>query len=153
MIRLGLVSDSHGAAMNIARAAEALRGVDALIHLGDVSADAGRFEALLRVPVHAVRGNCDVYSATAPEEMTLTVEGIRLLLTHGHRLRVKQGLLALACRARETGAQAALYGHTHVPSVERAGDILLLNPGALLSGRYAVLEFREGGPTPVMKIL
>src|SRR5690606_26470360 len=100
-----------------------------------------------------VRGNCDGYLATAPEEMMLTIEGTRLLLTHGHRHRVKQGLLALAYRAREAGVQVALYGHTHVPSVERVGDIVLINPGALMSGRYAVLEFRPGGPTPVMKIL
>ncbi|MEG0145820.1 MAG: metallophosphoesterase family protein, partial [Clostridia bacterium] len=74
-------------------------------------------------------------------------------LTHGNTYRVKQGLLMLAYGAREVGADIVLYGHTHIPSVDRDGPLLLINPGALMDGRYAILTFSDNGPVPAMKVL
>lgn len=153
MIRLGIVSDSHGCLSMIEKAAVALSDCDQVIHLGDVVSDAERLARRLPCPVHCVRGNCDSYSSGAPEQMTLKVSGHTLLLTHGNTYRVKQGLLMLAYGAREVGADIVLYGHTHIPSVDRDGPLLLINPGALMDGRCAILTFSDNGPVPAMKIL
>lgn len=152
MIRLALVSDSHGHSARLRAAAGALTGCDALCHLGDLCADGVRLAQAMGLPLHGVRGNCDALGG-APEEITLTVAGYKLLLCHGHRYGVKRSLTALSLRAREAGAQIVLYGHTHLPQVDRDGPLLLINPGALLDGRCAILEFRENGPVPLMKQL
>ncbi len=153
MYRLGIVSDSHGIKSHIELAAAALGHCDAITHLGDTVSDAEQLKVLLSAPVLSVRGNCDSLYAKAPEELTVTISGTKLLMVHGHRQRVKDGLTALWLRAEEAGCQIALYGHTHRPCVERAGGVMLVNPGALMDGRYAILEFREHGAVPVMKIL
>ncbi len=73
---------------------------------------------------------------------------MRTLLTHANRYRRRRSLFRLSLRAREAGASLALFGHTHEPTVEWEGGVLLVNPGSLQNGRYAIIEFRENGPTP-----
>ena len=152
MIRLALISDSHGHGPNLRAVAGMLANCDALCHMGDVAPDGRRLSQQLQLPLHAVRGNCDVLAGLA-DELTLDVAGVKLLLCHGHRYGVKNSLTALSLRARQAGADIVLYGHTHLPQVVRDGPILFINPGALCDGRYALLEFRDNGPVPVMKIL
>lgn len=152
MIRLGIVSDSHNLSIKrIGQAAQALQAcsMDRLIHLGDGAGDADKLSELLQVPVISIAGNCD-NSSHRPEEATLVLEGLKLLLCHGHRLRVKGTLLPLILRAQELGAQIALFGHTHLPYHEMESGILLLNPGSLANGRYAVLEIHQGAPSATL---
>ena len=59
--------------------------------------------------------------------------------------RVKNSLLSLYYRAQEVGACVACFGHTHSAMARWEGGILLLNPGSLRDGRYAVLEIGEQG--------
>ena len=152
MIRLALVSDSHGRPDTLKAVAGRLERCEALCHLGDLVSDGKRMSQMLGVSLHGVRGNCDGWE-NAPEEIVLNVAGHKLLLCHGHRYGVKESLTRLYLRGQEAGADIVLYGHTHLPRVERNGPMLLINPGALMDGRWAVLEFRENGPVPVMKIL
>ncbi|MBR2571178.1 MAG: metallophosphoesterase [Clostridia bacterium] len=152
MIRLGIVSDSHGATSNMERVLLLLRDCDLIVHLGDHSWDARRMQEMSGRPFLFVRGNCDGRD-DAPDEIITHCAGYRILLCHGHRLQVKFGLFRLSMRAQEAGAQIALFGHTHVPQVERDGGVLLVNPGALMSGCYATLEMRENGPVPLLRRL
>lgn len=152
MIRLALVSDSHGRGNALKAAAGGMEGCEGLCHLGDLVPDGQRMSQMLGLPLYGVRGNCDGWE-NAPEEMVLNVAGHKLLLCHGHRYGVKESLTRLYLRGQEAGADIVLYGHTHQPRVDRNGPMMLINPGALMNGRWAVLEFREMGPVPVMKIL
>ena len=152
MIRLALLSDSHGRVDRFKALAPKLERCDALCHLGDLVPDGQRISQMLGLPLHGVRGNCDGWE-NAPEEILLNVAGHKLLLCHGHRYGVKASLTQLFLRSQEAGADIVLYGHTHQPRVDRNGPMMLVNPGALMDGRWAVLEFRENGPVPVMKIL
>ncbi|HIS01046.1 MAG TPA: metallophosphoesterase [Candidatus Excrementavichristensenella intestinipullorum] len=152
MIRLALVSDSHGRGDTLKAAAGGMEGCEGLCHLGDLVPDGQRMSQMLGLPLYGVRGNCDGWE-NAPEEMVLNVAGHKLLLCHGHRYGVKESLTRLYLRGQEAGADIVLYGHTHQPRVDRNGPMMLINPGALMNGRWAVLEFREMGPVPVMKIL
>ena len=152
MIRLALVSDSHGRGDTLKAAAGGMEGCEGLCHLGDLVPDGQRMSQMLGLPLYGVRGNCDGWE-NAPEEMVLNVAGHKLLLCHGHRYGVKESLTRLYLRGQEAGADIVLYGHTHQPRVDRNGPMMLINPGALMNWRWAVLEFREMGPVPVMKIL
>lgn len=130
MIRLGVMSDSHGDPLAVRRCIAMAEDVDAWLHLGDLVSDA---EILTRVsgkPVHAVRGNCDGYCAYDAEKV-VCFEGARLLLVHGHRHGVDMySAMTAAYRAEELFCDALLYGHTHVSTVEAWGKLLIVNPGS-----------------------
>lgn len=64
------------------------------------------------------------------------------LLCHGHTLGVKSSLLRASYEARERGAQALLYGHTHIPHIDYHDGLWLVNPGSIGDHRrpsYGVL--------------
>lgn len=70
--------------------------------------------------------------------------GMRVLLTHGDRYGVKSGLLRLRLHAQEMGCSLVLFGHTHAACAQEEGGVLLVNPGALADGRYAVVAIEDG---------
>ncbi len=143
-MRIGVVSDSHGytGRLNtILMAMEAEKKIDALFHLGDGYWDLKDLQTDL--PVYQAAGNCDLFRSDTMSLVDLS--GVRFLLTHGHLQRVKKGLDDLTRLAREQQARAALYGHTHVQKMEWRGGILLLNPGAAMDGKYAVLKIGRSG--------
>ncbi len=143
-----VISDSHGARENLRvlmELAETEIRPDALIFCGDGIHDILPYQKT--VPLFlAVRGNCDLSPPPGiPAERMERLHGLWVYIAHGHKLRVKQSMLALSYRAREAGAKVACFGHTHRALSEWKDGILLLNPGALCDGRYAVLEVRELG--------
>lgn len=129
MMRVGVISDTHGVSFGITRALRAIPDAEAWIHLGDFAADAHTLEREAGVPVHSVRGNCD-FDTRVPAELVLTLGGARILLCHGHQYAVRYDRTRLFYRAEELGCAAALYGHTHVSLLEASGPILALNPGS-----------------------
>jgi uncharacterized protein len=140
-MKILVISDSHGNYSHAFKAHELAGPVDHIIHLGDGSDDARMLEEVLEVPVHRVAGNCD-YDPVLPKEMTLEIGECRVLLTHGNRQMVKSGLGELIGKGKEVGANLVLYGHTHLPAVDSAQGMLLVNPGALkegFPGSYAIV--------------
>lgn len=145
MKRVLVCSDSHGNERALSAAVEAERP-DLLLFLGDGAEDVaclrGAFPAL---EVRAVRGNCDFCSADPLLRVT-DVDGVRIFMTHGHKYNVKLDptLLRLRYAALERGAGLALFGHTHRPMQGRADGMLVLNPGAMEEGNYAIVTV-DGG--------
>ena len=120
---------------------------DRVFHLGDHISDAedlaAAFPALdfLYVP-----GNCDYASSANPSILT-ECGGKRFFLTHGHLFGVKTGFTRLMMEARRLGADAALFGHTHVSYCKRQPDGLwLFNPGSCsaASGNYGIIQIENG---------
>jgi putative phosphoesterase len=137
---------------------EALRGVDVILHAGDVDRPRA-LEPMRRIaPVYAVRGNVHILDlssggASLPSVLRLRLAGHRILLTHGYlpgpaSLWFKGRDLVLRLRgASDNGwynrsiarqlarlypeADAIVFGHTHKAHVEWIGDTLLVNPGAV----------------------
>lgn len=132
MKRVGVISDSHGDRGHARQALyklEAEAPLDALIHCGDGWRDIAPFAQ--SVPQAAyVRGNCDGYASQPEEALLITVGGVCLFITHGHRYGVKNGLDALADAALARGAQIACFGHTHRRYCQWRRGVLLLNPGS-----------------------
>ena len=141
-MRLCVISDSHLCRDKVRAAMQAEKDCDAFIHLGDLALDSDYMKELTDKPVYAVKGNCDL-SRRMPLELTPELGGAKLLLCHGHERFVKENLYLLFMRAKAVGAQAALFGHTHVPLCTREEGVLLLNPGALKDGRYALLTIES----------
>lgn len=144
-MRLLVLSDSHGFTGRlgtILMKAEAEGKLDAVVHLGDGYHDLADYAAHLP-PIYQVAGNCDYFRSD-----TLGIHdfsGARIILTHGHLQHVKSNTDALLSLAIQQGAGAALYGHTHVQKMAWQNGILLLNPGAASSGRYAILTINRLG--------
>jgi uncharacterized protein len=109
---------------------EALRAADLIIHGGDFSA-ASVLEELraLGPPVHAVYGNADepALRDLLPKELVVEVEAVRIGIVHipGPAAGREERLVR-----RFPGCDAVVFGHTHLPVVERHGDVWLLNPGS-----------------------
>jgi uncharacterized protein len=133
---------------------ERLTAADLILHAGDVSTP-GALEELraLGPPVQAVHGNADdeTLRATLPEQLVVGAGGMRLGMVHipGPAAGREQRLLA-----RFPGCDAVLFGHTHLPLVERHGDVWLLNPGSPTERRRGpfrsmlVLRIARGRLTP-----
>ncbi len=149
-MRVGVLSDTHGAIEKAMRAIQKKMGeIDALIHAGDLYSDALQLRSLLSIPVYAVSGNCDIFSQ-GQEELVFSLEGCKFYITHGHLYRVKNDLQLLRERAKEIGAQVTVFGHTHIPCNRKEGGILLFNPGSAsrpLPGQQAccgILKVEKG---------
>jgi putative phosphoesterase len=127
------ISDTHG---NTASLEAALRWgikhkVDALVFLGDGTGDMTQAcgGTGFAIPWKMVRGNTDL-DASVPYAETLEFAGHCFFLSHGHLSGVSQDLSIIASVARSAGADAALYGHTHIPYWEEIDGTLVLNPGS-----------------------
>ena len=109
---------------------EALRRADAILHGGDFSAVSVLDELrALGPPVHAVHGNADepALRELLPLETVVEVERVRIGMVHspGAAAGREERLLA-----GFPSCDAVVFGHTHLPVVERYRDVWLLNPGS-----------------------
>ncbi len=144
-MRILVLSDSHAALSFMRRCVEKIKP-QVVIHLGDFYEDGQALcEDYSHIPFHAVAGNCDRYRCplNAKEMLCYPVGGVMLFMTHGHNYRVKAGIGALTAEARRLGAQAALYGHTHIADCHQEEDGLwVLNPGTCghYGGSAGVIE-------------
>ena len=128
---IGLISDTHG--MVRADVHHALAGVELIFHAGDVGGDAVLEELALIAPVVAVYGNTD-----APGDPRLAasidreIGGARIHVSHGHEL----GSPTPEKLLQHYPADVIVYGHTHRQLVVRAGERLVVNPGAAGARRF-----------------
>ena len=128
MTTIGLISDTHGLLRPEARVA--LRGVDRIIHAGDIC-DAQVLQALAEIaPVVAVRGNNDrgPWAEAVPERELVAVDGVKLYVLHDlHELDVDPKAL---------GVQAVISGHSHRPLSKMENGVLYVNPGSAGPRRF-----------------
>ena len=113
-----------------ARIREIAGEVDYVFFLGDGNFGALK-ELMLLKNFYAVGGNCDPQGL--PLETVLEIDGVRTLITHGHKYRVKDDRLSLLYRSKELKCSAVFYGHTHIPSIEVQEGVTLICPGAICS--------------------
>lgn len=122
---------------------------DHVIHLGDHLDDGVAVaQENPNIRFHQVPGNCDRYRCDPwlADVLCYPIGGVRLYMTHGHRHGVKSGTCRLLLEARKSGAQAALYGHTHQAECRQEEDGLwVINPGACgsWSGSAGIIEITE----------
>lgn len=148
-MNLLVLSDSHSALSFMRRCVEAV-APDGILHLGDYFEDGTAIhETYPQIPLYQVPGNCDRYRCPPGQPQILVTQdfGPKLYMTHGHRHQVKSGLGALLKDARDCGAAAVLYGHTHRPDCRREEDGLwVLNPGSCgcFGGSAGLIQIQNG---------
>ena len=129
-VLVGLISDTHGLMRD--SALQALRGVDLILHAGDV----GRREVLdalwTLAPVHAVYGNVDTRDGMLLEAYDAELLGRRIHMSHGHELGSPTPERLVA----RYDADVVIYGHTHRALLTEIGAALVINPGAAGPARF-----------------
>lgn len=127
---------------------KALRGVDVILHAGDVNGTSA-LEALTRIaPVEAVRGDHDRTLPSLPVTRELTIAGKRFVLVHGNRSRWVEEPQTLLwtltlgyfkphtglprrLRHRFPNADVVVFGHTHRAHTWKVKGTLMFNPGGV----------------------
>jgi putative phosphoesterase len=162
MARVAVISDTHlprGGRALPDECVRLLRGADLILHGGDfVSSSVLEDLRALGPPVEAVYGNMDepALKETLPHEHVVEVEEARIGMIHIPGPRAgREARLA----ARFEDCSAVVYGHTHVPQVERFQHLWVLNPGSPTERRSAparsmlVLSVRGSRLTPELVTL
>jgi len=136
MVRVGVLSDSHGEAHRTRRAVEELArlGASVFIHCGDIES-IECLDPLAGLDAHLVFGNCDEPSELADYAASLgiqvhpplghiSVNGTSLAFTHGDR---QQCII----QALNSHTHWLFHGHTHTRRDEIVRATRVVNPGAL----------------------
>jgi putative phosphoesterase len=143
-IVVGVLSDTHGHLYPQVR--EMLRGVDHILHAGDVGSPQVLAGLKTIAPVTAVRGNCDVetWAQSLPLRAELELGGVRVLMGHmAGRLREELERRARDERRDDDGRQGdgagfrvVVSGHSHRVETEERDGVLHLNPGSAGPERF-----------------
>lgn len=134
-MRIGLISDTHG--LLRPEVFEVFRGVDRILHAGDIGPADLLVELEALAPLTAVSGNTDRYDVAValPERAELELVGRQVVVLHGHQLGSPT---PAALKAAESGADIVVYGHTHRALIDRTGSPLVVNPGAAGATRFGL---------------
>lgn len=132
-MEVGVISDTHGLLRD--EALEALRGVDRILHAGDV----GGADILVRLeeiaPVTVVRGNTD----HGPFGESLNVrELVDLGGSDGPYAYIVHDIEDLDIDPAAAGVSVVVYGHSHRPSIEDRDGVVFFNPGAAGHRRFTL---------------
>jgi uncharacterized protein len=150
MAALGILADSHipdRARVLPPRLLEIFRSekVDAILHAGDICAPSVLQELEAIAPVHAVRGNRDIYTLRhLPAQIILPFAGYKVGMVHGHGrlhnyLSDKAHNLVFGIQEDHykkrviealPGVDVMVFGHLHRRIYEWVEGVLLLNPGS-----------------------
>lgn len=150
-MKLGVISDTHG--LLRPEVAPALKGVDRILHLGDVGKPSILAELEKIAPVTAIRGNVDQdgICAKLPETDVVLIEeppNTSLYIYMLHDLKTLHLDPAAAKFA------AVLHGHTHVPNFYTKNGVLYFNPGSCGPRRFelpitiGILTLKDGELRP-----
>ena len=128
MIRVGVISDTHG--LLRPQALAALEGSDYIVHGGDIG-NAGILEELAAIaPLTVVRGNNDrgPWAHAVPATARLQAGSVLIYVVHD--------IATIDIDPAREGAQIVIFGHSHKPLAQQRGPVLYLNPGSAGPRRF-----------------
>ena len=170
-----LLSDTHGAVDAVRWILSAFsEECQACLFTGDGAQDiitVVREAAAGRITIPPViimaQGNCDsqLYPPVfpgcenpkpfgLPVYQQKMIAGQQILLAHGHLHHVELDGRKLSMTAENLGCTIAVYGHTHIQSIEGFGCVTAINPGSPLRprgksyGGFAILSINNTKKTP-----
>ena len=132
-MKLGIISDTHG--LLRPEVAPALKGVDRILHIGDVGDFSILTELAKIAPITAIRGNVDREGPCGklPETEVVLIEnpphaGLYIYMLHD--------LKTLHLDPAAAKFAAVLHGHTHIPNYVTKKGVLYFNPGSCGPRRF-----------------
>ncbi len=149
-MKLVVVSDNHGLT-KILEDIKLRHPNCILIHCGDSELPQEYLSGY-----NCVLGNND-YLLDFNYEKIISVDGVRILILHGHTVSMFNREQNLAIKARERECKLVCFGHTHVFQHSIVEDIVIVNPGSLNYNRdyspacYAIVEVENGKVLSVEK--
>jgi uncharacterized protein len=135
-IRIGVIADTHGLFDQAIR--RHFKGVDHILHAGDIGKRSVIEQLEQIAPVTAVFGNVDDGKHHVfPSEAMIELAGRCIAIRH---ILYKGGKLTESGRAflQETQPDICIFGHTHQPKIEWFGKMLLFNPGSAGPKRFSL---------------
>ena len=167
-MRIGIISDTHipEACEHLPPAVfEVFRGVDLVMHAGDVYVNRVLDELAKIAPVIAALGNGDEgldghqhkleIDERVREAHQLEIQGVRIGLVHAVPTPDETSeRVFLNAMIRHFGGpmDVIVQGHSHIEGIVRYGDTLVVNPGSAtlprnltdIPGTVAILEILNG---------
>jgi putative phosphoesterase len=149
-MKIGVISDTHN--FFDPRLTRLFKGVDHILHAGDVGTSVILFQLEEIAPVTAVRGNNDDFLPLKDTEIARL--GDRKYLLHHiveHPRALREPLQSHVAKERP---DVIVFGHTHKPFCQMFDGILYLNPGYAgkaqpgLERSIAILDWESGSARP-----
>jgi putative phosphoesterase len=167
-IRIGVIADTHipdrvGALHPDILPTFKEKGVDLIIHTGDISSPDVLRQLEQIAPVQAVMGNRDWWLfKNLPAQKVITIKDVRILITHGHGhifsyiwdkfpyfiLGYKLERFVKKFSQMKQEFDIVIFGHSHHPENRMLDGRLYFNPGSA----YDPLRNQSGPSIGVMEI-
>lgn len=148
-MKIGVLSDTHD--YLDPKVLRIFKGVDHILHGGDIGLTAIILQLESLAPVTAVIGNCDTHQFY-PETEVVKLAEHKFLVHHivdAHALPE-----SLKRKVAKEQPSAVIFGHTHKPFCEHIGGTLFFNPGYSGKPRFnlprsiAILHCEDGAIRP-----
>jgi len=130
VIRVGLISDTHG--LMRPEALAALDGVSHIVHAGDIGTPEILAQLGAIAPVTAIRGNNDKgpWARGIAEHEVVEIGGKSIYVLHD--------LKELDLDPVAAGFAVVVTGHSHKPLITTRDDVLYVNPGSAGPRRFTL---------------
>jgi putative phosphoesterase len=148
-MKIGVISDTHG--YWDPQIPELFKGVDHILHAGDVGGAFILFQLEQIAPVTAIVGNSDTFLALKETEV-VELGGHRILLHH--IVEPRELVQPVSSWIAHEKPDVVVFGHTHERFCQMFGERLFFNPG--YAGKplpntdrsVAILTWRQGHIRP-----
>lgn len=155
--RIGVISDTHGYLHP--EVFDLFKGVDLILHGGDVGDDDLLIELEAIAPLYAISGNVDFPANAKRRPLTQSLEtpAGRIAMTHGHLAAAPSTDLGrMVASFCDFNPEIVIYGHSHVPKLDRIDGVWVFNPGSAGHPRFgkpATVGFitRKGDQAPTFE--
>jgi len=153
---IGLISDTHipEIAQTLpSKVKDVFKGVDLILHAGDIFIDSVLEELGTIAPVLAARGDDDyqIRDKRMDEVQNLTLDGLNVYVIHSSHYFARDLIQHPEKHNFEKAPDIVVFGHTHRDIVQAVGNSLLVNPGSatfpyyqLRPGTVALLSIKKG---------
>ncbi len=126
---IGIISDTHG---HIHQQVSAVfKKTDFIVHAGDMDTLEAFQELNAIAPVFAVRGNMDMGKWAGEFPKSDVIEAGNTLIYAIHNIQ------KIDLDPAAAGMGAVIYGHSHIPSIERQNNVVFMNPGSATLPKYS----------------